>query len=52
VKQGQRNFMGIVSTREHHPLWLTIIYCFVNNPPWTSDGETLDPSLHLCYFSK
>jgi hypothetical protein len=31
VKQGQRNFMGIVSTREHYSLWLTITYCFVNN---------------------
>jgi hypothetical protein len=24
VKQGQRNFMGIVSTQEHFSLWLAI----------------------------
>jgi hypothetical protein len=31
VKKDQLNFMGIVSTREHLSLWLTIFYCFVNN---------------------
>jgi hypothetical protein len=31
VKQGQRNFMGIVSTREHFSLWLAIICCL-----WTT----------------
>jgi hypothetical protein len=52
VKQDQLNFMGIVSTQEHLPLWLAIIYCFMSNPSWTSDAETLDPSLHLCWFLK
>jgi hypothetical protein len=27
VKQGRRNFKGIVSTQERLSLWLAIIYC-------------------------
>jgi hypothetical protein len=38
VKQGRHNFMGIVSTREH--LSMTCYHLlFVNNPPWTFDGN-------------
>jgi hypothetical protein len=31
VKQGQHNFMGIVSTREHLSLWLSIFCCLRSN---------------------
>jgi hypothetical protein len=32
VKQGQRDFMGIVSTREHLSLWLAVNCCLWTTP--------------------